>query len=56
VLVFRDGKVADELTGDLDQDAIIHATFGVSAQAPADQTTPGATGQQNETTPKGVVR
>jgi ribose transport system ATP-binding protein len=29
VLVFRDGKVTEELTGDLDQDDIIHATFGV---------------------------
>jgi hypothetical protein len=31
VLVFREGKVTDELTGDLDQDDIIHATFGVAA-------------------------
>ena len=54
VLVFRDGAVADELTGDLDQDAIIHATFGVSA-APAG-TARGVTGQDNETTSKGVVR
>jgi len=30
VLVFRDGRVTSELTGDLDQDDIIHATFGVS--------------------------
>jgi ribose transport system ATP-binding protein len=29
VLVFRDGNVTGELTGDLDQDDIIHATFGV---------------------------
>jgi ribose transport system ATP-binding protein len=28
VLVFRDGRVAAELTGDLDTDGIIHATFG----------------------------
>jgi ribose transport system ATP-binding protein len=28
VLVFRDGRVAGELTGDLDQDEIVHATFG----------------------------
>lgn len=28
VLVFRDGSVAAELTGDLDADTIIHATFG----------------------------
>src|SRR5580693_3228868 len=54
VLVFRDGRVADELTGDLDQDAIIHATFGVSA-APAG-TAQGVTGQENESTSKGVVR
>jgi ribose transport system ATP-binding protein len=30
VLVFRDGRVTAELAGDLDQDHIIHATFGVS--------------------------
>jgi len=30
VLVFRDGKVTGELTGDLDRDAIIGATFGVT--------------------------
>jgi ribose transport system ATP-binding protein len=30
VLVFRGGRVTSELTGDLDQDGIIHATFGVS--------------------------
>ncbi|HTY72643.1 MAG TPA: sugar ABC transporter ATP-binding protein [Actinomycetes bacterium] len=29
VLVFRDGRVSAELTGDLDQDAIVHATFGL---------------------------
>ena len=54
VLVFRDGKVADELTGDLDQDAIIHATFGVSATAAG--AAPVVTGQDNESTSKGVVR
>ena len=32
VLVFRDGKVAAELTGDLTQDDIIHATFGAPAR------------------------
>jgi ribose transport system ATP-binding protein len=31
VLVFRDGKVTGELTGDLDQDGIVHATFGVAS-------------------------
>jgi ribose transport system ATP-binding protein len=36
VLVFRDGKVTDELTGKLDQDDIIHATFGI-ASAPDKQ-------------------
>jgi ribose transport system ATP-binding protein len=30
VLVFRGGRVTGQLTGDLDQDDIIHATFGVS--------------------------
>jgi ribose transport system ATP-binding protein len=30
VLVFRDGRVAQELTGDLDQDAIVQATFGAT--------------------------
>ena len=54
VLVFRDGQVADELTGDLDQDAIIHATFGVSATAAG--AAPVVTGQDNESTSKGVVR
>ena len=29
VLVFRDGAVTGELTGELDQDDIIHATFGI---------------------------
>ena len=29
VLVFRDGAVTGELTGKLDQDSIIHATFGI---------------------------
>jgi ribose transport system ATP-binding protein len=38
VLVFRDGKVTDELTGDLDQDDIIHATFGVASSAQSTQT------------------
>jgi ribose transport system ATP-binding protein len=28
VLVFRDGQVSAELSGDLDQDDIVHATFG----------------------------
>ena len=32
VLVFRDGQVAAELTGDLDQDEIVHATFGLAGQ------------------------
>jgi ribose transport system ATP-binding protein len=31
VLVFRDGQVAAELSGDLDQDDIVHATFGGGA-------------------------
>ena len=31
VLVFRDGEVTAELTGDLHQDDIIHATFGIPA-------------------------
>jgi ribose transport system ATP-binding protein len=31
VLVFRDGQVAAELTGQLDQDDIVHATFGGGA-------------------------
>jgi ribose transport system ATP-binding protein len=30
VLVFRDGQITGELAGDLNQDDIIHATFGVS--------------------------
>jgi len=29
VLVFRNGEVTAELSGELDQDNIIHATFGV---------------------------
>ncbi|MEI4920380.1 autoinducer 2 ABC transporter ATP-binding protein LsrA, partial [Klebsiella pneumoniae] len=28
VLVFRDGQVSAELSGDMDADTIIHATFG----------------------------
>jgi len=32
VLVFREGKVAAELTGDMTQDDIIHATFGLPAE------------------------
>ncbi len=28
MLVFRDGQVAAELSGKLDQDDIVHATFG----------------------------
>jgi len=31
VLVFRDGQVTAELTGDLAQDDIVHATFGMAA-------------------------
>ena len=41
VLVFRDAKVADELAGDLDQDGIIHATFG-AGPARGDQASPQA--------------
>jgi ribose transport system ATP-binding protein len=41
VLVFRDAKVADELAGDLDQDDIIHATFG-AGPARGDQASPQA--------------
>ncbi len=32
VLVFREGKVAAELAGDMTQDDIIHATFGLPAE------------------------
>ncbi|WP_329549392.1 sugar ABC transporter ATP-binding protein [Streptomyces sp. NBC_01356] len=38
VLVFRDGKVAQELSGELEQDAIVHAVFG-------DDTRPQGKGQ-----------
>ncbi len=31
VLVFRDGQITGELSGDLDQDDIVHATFGAVA-------------------------
>jgi ribose transport system ATP-binding protein len=34
VLVFQDGLVTAELTGDLDQDAIVHATFGAPPTDP----------------------
>jgi ribose transport system ATP-binding protein len=40
VLVFREGKVTAELSGDLTQDDIIHATFGRPA-APGGQGEPG---------------
>jgi ribose transport system ATP-binding protein len=36
VLVFRDGQVATELSGKLDQDDIVHATFGGSVPARED--------------------
>ena len=39
VLVFRNGEVTAELSGELDQDNIIHATFGVP-QASGDQGLP----------------
>ncbi len=32
VLVFRDGRVTAELTGDLDQDSIVQATFGLAGR------------------------
>jgi ribose transport system ATP-binding protein len=39
VLVFRDGQVAAELTGHLDQDEIVHATFGAGpARADGEKT------------------
>jgi len=44
VLVFRGGSVTGELAGDLDQDGIIHATFGV----------PPAQGEQVSQEEKGV--
>jgi ribose transport system ATP-binding protein len=44
-LVFRDGTVTDELTGDLDQDDIIHATFG-AAPASAAPAADGAFSEQ----------
>jgi energy-coupling factor transporter ATP-binding protein EcfA2 len=36
VLVFRDGQVAAELSGNLDQDDIVHATFGGALLARGD--------------------
>ena len=36
VLVFRNGAVTGELTGELNQDDIIHATFGSPRQEPRD--------------------
>ena len=42
VLVFREGKVTVELTGDMTQDDIIHAMFGL----------PGETGGPGETQPR----
>jgi ribose transport system ATP-binding protein len=56
VLVFRDGNVVAELTGDLTQDEIIHATF----ESPAELGQPGNTRQQVTHEPKlnakGVAR
>jgi ribose transport system ATP-binding protein len=43
VIVFRNGRVTEELTGDLDADAIIHATFGKEETAPASVSQPAAT-------------
>jgi ribose transport system ATP-binding protein len=39
VLVFRDGAVTAELTGELDADEIIHATFGAPSPATASPST-----------------
>jgi hypothetical protein len=35
VIVLHEGRVVAELAGDLDQDAIVHATFAETAQARA---------------------
>jgi ribose transport system ATP-binding protein len=66
VLVFRDGRVTGELTGDLDQDAIIHATFGVAppqdippqdAAAPVDRAAvPGELAEHEVSQERGVGR
>jgi ribose transport system ATP-binding protein len=59
VLVFRDGAVADELTGDLDQDTIIHATFGSAGgriEASAAGAAKSVPDQDIDSTSKGVVR
>ena len=37
VLVFRNGAVTGELSGELDQDDIIHATFGLSREEPREE-------------------
>ena len=51
VLVFRDGQVTAQLSGDLDADGIIHATFGGTA-AENPENLHGST----DLTRKGVVR
>jgi ribose transport system ATP-binding protein len=53
VLVFRHGAVVAELTGDMTQDDIIHATFEAPAEPGAEQ---GATPADSEFDPKGVAR
>jgi ribose transport system ATP-binding protein len=53
VVVFRDGKVVAELTGEMTQDDIIHATFE-SPGAPSGAQRPD--GQDTELNAKGVAR
>ena len=52
VLVFRDGAVTAELSGDLTQDDIIHATFGLPGEKAGAQ----QTAQDSELDSKGVAR
>jgi ribose transport system ATP-binding protein len=53
VLVFREGKVVAELTGEMTQDDIIHATFESPGERPAGQRPDG---QDTDLNVKGVAR
>jgi ABC-type sugar transport system ATPase subunit len=54
VLVFRDGAVTAELAGDMTQDDIIHATFGLPAEQAPSAGRPGPHDQ--ELNSEGVAR